>query len=163
MPTIVIPRPDPAHIVFALDESKGEAGSPGPPGPAGPTGPPGPPGGPPGPAGPPGPPGADSTVPGPAGPPGATGPAGPPGAASSVPGPVGPPGVTGAAGTAAYTFSSAGFTIPAVGASVTVPVQDTSWMALGEVLWIADAGGPGIAGAMQVTGKTGNSVTLKNI
>jgi hypothetical protein len=36
-------------------------------------------------------------------------------------------------------------------------------VALGEVLWIQDAGGPGVAGPMQVTAKTSNSITLLNI
>lgn len=79
---------------------------------------------------------------------------------SGAAGPVGPQGPT---GQAAYTLSTAGFTVPSVGSSVTVPVADTSWVVVGEVLYIQDAGGSGVAGAMQVTAKTSNSLTLLNI
>ncbi len=79
---------------------------------------------------------------------------------SSVAGATGP---TGPAGQAAYTLSTAGFTVPVVGSSVTVSVVDTSWVAIGEVLYIQDAGGSGIAGAMQVTAKAPTSLTLQNI
>lgn len=73
-----------------------------------------------------------------------------------------PSGGVGPAGQPAYTTSTAGFTVPSVGASVTVSVVDTSWVAVGETLWITDAGGAGIAGAMLVTAKTSNSLTLQN-
>lgn len=88
--------------------------------------------------------------------PGSSGPAGPAGAP-------GAPGAAGANGQPAYTLSTAGFTVPPVGQTVTVPVSDTSWVALNEVLWVQDAGGTGIAGPMQVTAKTANSLTLVNI
>ena len=78
----------------------------------------------------------------------------------SVPGGgTGPPGPT---GNPAYTNATAGFTVPTVGGSITVNVNDTSWVALGETLWIQDAGGTGVAGAMQVTAKTPTSLTLLN-
>jgi hypothetical protein len=53
--------------------------------------------------------------------------------------------------------------VPAVGASVTVNVADTSWMTVGEVLWIGNANGSGNAGAMRITAKTSTSVTLVNL
>ena len=108
------------------------------------------------------------TVQGPAGPPGATGPpgqTGPAGQPGAV-GPAGPPGSTGPAGASgqpAYTLSTAGFTVPAVGLSITIPVLDTTWPAICEIVWIQDAGGPGVAGPMQITGKTATTLTLLNI
>jgi hypothetical protein len=73
-----------------------------------------------------------------------------------------PGGGVGPTGQPAYTTSTAGFTVPTVGSSVTVNVNDTSWVALGETLWVQDAGGAGVAGAMQVTAKTSSSLTLLN-
>lgn len=73
-----------------------------------------------------------------------------------------PGGGIGPTGNPAYTNSTAGFTVPSVGSSVTVNVNDTSWAALGETLWVQDAGGAGVAGAMQVTAKTSNTLTLLN-
>lgn len=84
---------------------------------------------------------------------------GPPGAT----GPIGPSGPTGSTGLPAWTLTTAGFTVPAIGSSVTVNVNDTSWVALGEILWIQDATSPGVAGPMQVTAKTSNSLTFLNI
>lgn len=75
-------------------------------------------------------------------------------------GTVGPPGP---AGQPAYTLSTTGFTVPAVGSTVTVSVVNTSWVALNEILWIQDAGGPGVAGPMQITAITPTSLTLLNI
>lgn len=73
---------------------------------------------------------------------------------------LGPPGPS---GQPAYTFSSSPFTVPSVGQTVVVNVSDSSWIAPGEVLYVQDAGGPGIAGPMQVTAKTPTTLTLLNI
>jgi hypothetical protein len=45
---------------------------------------------------------------------------------------------------------------------VQVTFTDASWIAVGEMLYIATAGGATSAGALQVTGKSGNLVTLLN-
>lgn len=63
---------------------------------------------------------------------------------------------------AAFTFSSADFVVPAVGSTVAVTVADTSWMTVGQVVWIAGAGGAGQAGAFQIAAINGNTVTLFN-
>lgn len=122
----------------------------------------------------------DPGVPGPPGVQGIQGVQGPPGNTGSqgIPGPKGDqgdPGVEGPAGIQgipgnqgdpgipAYTTSTAGFTIPAVGQTIVVPVVDTSWVAQNEILWVQDAGGPGVAGPMQVTAKTPTSLTLLNV
>lgn len=61
-------------------------------------------------------------------------------------GPVGPPGPTGAAGSNgsnginSFTTTTAGFTMPAVSASVTVAVADSTWMAIGQVVYVTTAG-----------------------
>jgi hypothetical protein len=89
---------------------------------------------------------------GPAGPPGPTGPTGP----------TGPAGSTGAAGNPAYTTLSASLTIPPVGNTTTVNVANTSWIAVGEMVYVAGAGGTGQTGALQVTAIAGNTVTLLN-
>jgi hypothetical protein len=78
----------------------------------------------------------------------------------SVPGGgIGPPG---AAGIPAYTTNSAGFTVPVSGSTVNVTVADASWVAVGEVVWVADAAGIGIAAPFRVTAKSGNQLTLLN-
>ena len=74
-----------------------------------------------------------------------------------------PGGGIGPAGQAAYTNATAGFTVPAVGSTVVVPVNNGAWAALNEIVWVQDAGGPGVAGAVQVTATGANSLTLKNI
>jgi hypothetical protein len=81
-------------------------------------------------------------------------------AVSSGAGPAGPAGTN---GQSAFSFSTAGFTVPAIGATVTVPMINTTWAVLGEVLYVQDANGPGVAGPMQITGITANSITLMNI
>ena len=118
------------------------------PGPVGPTGPQGPPGA----TGATGPQGTQ-------GPTGATGTQGPTG-------PTGPAGATGPAGTTgenANTLTVASFTVPAIGATVTVSVADTGWIVVGQMLYVDTAGGgAGAAGAFQVQSKTSTTVTLLN-
>ncbi len=87
---------------------------------------------------------------------GAVGPAGSPGG-------VGSPGAPGAAGGNAWTLvTNASFTVPAYGANVTVQAGDTSWVALGEWVYIDDAAGAGVAGQLIVTAKTPSTLTLFN-
>ena len=79
-------------------------------------------------------------------------------------------GVAGAAGTAgppgvglnAFNTTTAAFTVPAVGASVNVVLNDASWVVAGQFVFVDSAGGPGMAGTLQVTAKSGNQVTLLN-
>jgi hypothetical protein len=92
---------------------------------------------------------------------GATGSQGIPGNTGSQ----GPPGSTGSqgiAGTPAWTTTGAGFTVPAVGSTVVVTVPDTTWATPGEPVYVADAGGAGIAGLLTVTAKTSTTLTLQN-
>jgi microcystin-dependent protein len=78
--------------------------------------------------------------------------------------PAGQNGAQGIQGVNACTLSSADFTVPAVGSSVTATVQDASWVVVGQMLYISTAGGtPVDAGAMRVTAKTGNQLTLLNV
>lgn len=60
-----------------------------------------------------------------------------------IPGSTGASGAAGAAGTDgidAFTHLTSGFTMPAVSANVTVQVADSSWMAVGQKIFIASAG-----------------------
>jgi len=87
------------------------------------------------------------------------------------PGPTGPSGPTGSTGATgsqgnpginAYSITQAGFTVPAIGNTVTITVADTSWLTVGEYIYIAGANGSGQAGALQVTAIAGSQVTLLN-
>jgi len=49
-----------------------------------------------------------------------------------------------------------------VGSTVVVTVNDASWAAIGEWVWVAGAGGSGQAGALQITAISGNQLTLLN-
>jgi hypothetical protein len=69
-------------------------------------------------------------------------------------------GPQGPAGTPAWTLTTAGFTVPASGSTVVVSVQDTSWVAINEMVYVAGAAGSGLAAAMRVTAKTSNQLTL---
>src|SRR5439155_502704 len=92
-------------------------------------------------AGPPGPTGSVGAT-------GATGLTGATGAtgSSGVPGATGVAGVTGATGSAgtngvdAFTTTTASYTQPASGSDVTVSVGDTSWLGIGQVLFIPTGG-----------------------
>jgi hypothetical protein len=88
-------------------------------------------------------------------------PGGPQGTTGSI-GPVGPTGPIGVTGPPAVTTTSAPFTVPNIGSTITVTVLDASWVVLGQVVNVANAGGTGLAGSFQVTGKTGNQLTLLN-
>jgi hypothetical protein len=62
-----------------------------------------------------------------------------------------PEGGIGPAGKPAYTNTTAQFTIPTAGSTIVVNVNDTSWMTIGETVWVATAAGSGNAGTMKIT------------
>jgi hypothetical protein len=59
---------------------------------------------------------------------------------SGIKGEDGEPGMDGNPGESAYTLTTAGYTQPPVGDSVTVAVESTAWMATGQSLFISTAG-----------------------
>jgi len=77
-------------------------------------------------------------------------------------GAAGATGPTGAAGLNAFNVTSGAFTVPAVGSTVTVTLNDASWVVVGQDVYVAGAGGVGQAGWLQCTAKTGNQITLLN-
>jgi hypothetical protein len=69
----------------------------------------------------------------------------------------------GDAGVNAFNLTSGSFTVPAVGSTVNVTLNDASWVVVGQFVYVDQAGGGvGQAGLMQVTAKTGNQLTLLN-
>jgi hypothetical protein len=70
-------------------------------------------------------------------------------------------GAAGPAGLNAFNTTSAAFTVPASGSTVTVTLGDASWVVIGQMVVVAGAGGAGVAGTMFVTAKTGNQITLQ--
>jgi hypothetical protein len=81
-----------------------------------------------------------------------------------------PGGLAGAAGTSAYTVTTASFTQPTTGATVTVTVGNTSWMAQGQNLFIPGAGYYSVSVVTDSThvvltnsGTSGNSTAGNNI
>jgi microcystin-dependent protein len=82
------------------------------------------------------------------------GPAGPQGG----PGPQGPQGPQGASGTTVYSTFTQPFTVPAVGSSVAVFVQDPSSFAVGQIVYIPGAGYFAVTGVNTST----LSLTLQN-
>ena len=75
----------------------------------------------------------------------------------------GNPGLSGPSGLNAWTLvTNASFTVPAYGASVTINAGDTSWVALGEWVYVDDANGTGVAGQLIVSAKTPTTLTLFN-
>jgi len=71
-------------------------------------------------------------------------------------------GPQGIQGVNAYTATTQSFTIPAIGASVSVNVQDSTSFTVGEMVYVANAAGANISGALQVTGKVAGQLTLTN-
>lgn len=72
-------------------------------------------------------------------------------------------GPTGVAGLNAFNITSGSFTVPNVGSTVTVTLNDASWVVVGQFLYVDQAaGGVGQAGLLQVTAKSGNQLTLLN-
>lgn len=76
----------------------------------------------------------------------------------------GPTGTPGPAGHGAFTTTTANFTVPPIGGTVSVAVADTSWTVPGEYVWVAGAGGsPTSAMALQVSAvNSATSLTLLN-
>jgi hypothetical protein len=124
-------------------------------------------------------------APGSQGPPGAAGAPGPAGAAATLTAgttSTGAPGsnaaVTAVGTTSAQVFNfvvprgdvgianstlAGSFTVPPVGQTAQVNVVDASWIVVGQMVYIDQAGGgPGQAGALQVQSKSGNLLTLLN-
>jgi hypothetical protein len=62
----------------------------------------------------------------------------------------------------AHTTTTASMTVPNHGSTTTVTVVDSSWVAVGEMLYIAGAAGSGQAGILQVTAIASNTLTLLN-
>jgi hypothetical protein len=86
-----------------------------------------------------------------------------PSGGTGPPGPAGPAGATGPQGANANTTTTAPFTVPPVGQTISVTVTDASWIVVGQMLYVDTAGGgTGQAGALQVTAKAGNTLTLLN-
>jgi microcystin-dependent protein len=93
---------------------------------------------------------------------GGQGPTGGTGAQGAT-GSTGATGNTGATGTPAWTtVSGSSFIVPPYGATVTVNLLDTSWIALNEWVYVDDANGVGTAGQLVVQSKTPTSVTFLN-
>lgn len=75
---------------------------------------------------------------------------------TNIPGSEGSPGTDGAAGLNAFTITTADFTVPNIGASVTILVADSTWSQIGQNIFI-----PG-AGNFSVTNKvSASSMTLQ--
>jgi hypothetical protein len=72
-------------------------------------------------------------------------------------GQTGSQGIQGIQGVNSYTVTTADFDLPAVNLTVSVTVQDASWVVPGQMVVVA--GGY----SLRVTGKTGNTLTLQNI
>jgi hypothetical protein len=79
-------------------------------------------------------------------------------------GPQGNQGIQGVTGQAAFTTTSSAFTVPAVGATVVVTFTNVTWLVVGELVYIDQAGGGGAGspGVLQVSAIAGNNVTLLN-
>ena len=67
------------------------------------------------------------------------------------------------AGSNASAKTTSPFTIPLIGATTTVNVSDASWITIGQMLYFAGASGSGNAGDLQVVGKSGTTLTVKNL
>jgi hypothetical protein len=68
----------------------------------------------------------------------------------------------GPTGKPAYTNTTGGFTVPSAGSTIAVNVSDTSWMTIGETVWVAGAAGGGNAGTMKITAiNSATQVTLQ--
>jgi microcystin-dependent protein len=69
----------------------------------------------------------------------------------------------GANGANAFNITSGPFTVPPVGSTAVVSLNDASWVVVGQMVYVDQAGGGvGQAGALQVTAKSGNQITLLN-
>lgn len=78
-------------------------------------------------------------------------------------GPAGSAGPPGAQGQPAFTTVSASFTVPAIGSTVQTVVGNASWLTVGQLVYVDQAGGgTGKPAIMQVTAISANTVTLLN-
>jgi len=73
-----------------------------------------------------------------------------------------PGGQQGPGGQPAYTVNTAAFTVPAAGSTVVINVNNASWAAQGEWVYVAGADGAGGAAVLQITNISGNQLTLLN-
>jgi hypothetical protein len=71
-------------------------------------------------------------------------------------------GPEGLEGNSAYTYTSADFTVPDIGQTADITVEDSTWIAEGQMVYLEDGKGPGESLALKVTVKNGNIVTLLN-
>jgi hypothetical protein len=79
-------------------------------------------------------------------------------------GPAGAAGAQGPTGKNSFTLSAADFTVPPVGQSVQVTLTDASWVTVGQMIAVQNAGGSAtVAGSLQCTAKSGNTITLTNV
>lgn len=77
-----------------------------------------------------------------------------------IPGPTGSRGAAGADGTNgvnAYTTTTAAFTMPAEGASVTLAVSDADWVSVGQMLHVSGAG------YFEATATASGQITVQNM
>jgi microcystin-dependent protein len=66
-------------------------------------------------------------------------------------------------GVNAFNETASQFTVPAVGSTVVVNLNDASWVVAGQMVYVDQAGGGvGLPGILQVTVKNGNQLTLLN-
>lgn len=91
----------------------------------------------------------------------------------NIPGPQGVPGVNGNNGTNgvdAFTLTTAAFVQPAIGSNVTVSVLDSTWIGLGQILFLENGGSYSVSSiptavSVQLNnlGYTGNAAPATNI
>jgi microcystin-dependent protein len=63
----------------------------------------------------------------------------------------------------AFNETASQFTVPPVGSTVVVNLNDASWVVAGQIVYVDQAGGGvGLPGILQVTVKNGNQLTLLN-
>jgi microcystin-dependent protein len=63
----------------------------------------------------------------------------------------------------AFNETASQFTVPPVGSTAVVNLNDASWVVAGQIVYVDQAGGgPGSPGILQVTVKNGNQLTLLN-
>jgi len=72
---------------------------------------------------------------------------------------LGPPGERGSPG---WSETVQQFTIPQPGLTVSVELEDADWCIPGQMVWVENSGTAGSAGALQITAKNGNIITLLN-
>jgi hypothetical protein len=76
--------------------------------------------------------------------------------------PGGAQGQGGQSGQPAYSLTTASLTIPAIGQTANVTVQNSSWANVGEFVSVQGAGGSGQSAVLQITAISGTTLTLLN-